>query len=193
MARPAETTTHAKSRLDRRIDDVCDAAGAFIAYWGFKHVLGRAWAHLALHVGPMSQIDLAERMDVSRSLMSGVIAELEKRGLVRAVSQHRNAPFDANMDVWPTIAEVLRSREWMLLERARNALEAAIEEADIAVNAGELIPYDVGRMRLLLAMTDAAQSFLRLLISMRLPRAVESFGGWVAKAATIIQSIRRGE
>lgn len=193
MARPSETPTHAKSRLDRRIDDVCDAAGAFIEYWGFKHVLGRAWAHLALRVGPMSQIDLAERMGVSRSLMSAVTAELAERGLVRPVSQHRNAPYEANMDVWPTIAEVLRSREWMLLERARNTLEAAIEEADLAIAAGELIPYDVGRMRVLLAMTDAAQSFLRMLISMRLPKAVESFGGWVAKAATIIQSIRRGE
>jgi DNA-binding transcriptional regulator GbsR (MarR family) len=193
MARASEVPSHGRTRLDRRIDDVCDAAGAFIEYWGFKHVLGRAWAHLALHVGPMSQVDLSERMGISRSLMSGVVAELEKRGLVRAVSQHRNAPFEANMDVWPTIAEVLRSREWMLLERARNALEAAIEEAELAIAAGELIPYDVARMRLLLAMTDAAQSFLRMLIGMRLPRAVESFGGWVAKAATIIQSIRRGE
>lgn len=193
MARASEAATQGTTRLDRRIDDVCDAAGAFIEYWGFKHVLGRAWAHLALHVGPMSQVDLAERMGVSRSLVSAVTAELEKRGLVRSVSQHRNAPYEANMDVWPTIAEVLRSREWMLLERARNTLEAAIEEAELAIAAGELIPYDVQRMRVLLAMTEAAQSFLKMLIGMRVPKAVESFGGWVAKAATIIQSIRRGE
>jgi hypothetical protein len=81
----------------------------------------------------------------------------------------------------------------MLLEQARNALEAAIEEAELASAAGERVPYDVGRMRLLLAMTDSAQTFLRMLIGMRLPRAVEAFGGWVTKATSLIQSIRRSE
>ncbi len=182
-----------QSRLERRIDDVCDAAGNFIAYWGFKHILGRAWAYLALRTVPLPQVQMAERLGVSRSLMSAVMAELSERGLVRPTSRHRNAPYEAVMDVWPTVAEVLRSREWMLLEQARNALEAAIEEADLATAAGEHVPYDVGRMRFLLAMTDSAQTFLRMLIGMRVPRAVEAFGGWVTKATSLIQSIRRSE
>ena len=200
MARPSESEERQRrgsgqgpSRLERRIDDVCDAAGNFIAYWGFKHILGRAWAYLALRTDSLPQIEMAERLGVSRSLMSAVIADLNDRGLVRPTSRHRNAPYEAVMDVWPTVAEVLRSREWMLLEQARNALEAAIEEAELASAAGEHVPYDVGRMRLLLAMTDSAQAFLRMLIGMRLPRAVEAFGGWVTKATSLIQSIRRSE
>lgn len=193
MARVEATTPKEPTRLDRRIDDVCDAAGAFIEYWGFKHVLGRAWAFLVLRKEPLPQVELAERLGVSRSLMSAVMAELAERGLVRPVTRHRNAPYEAIIDIWPTVAEVLRSREWMLLEKARNALELAIEEAELANAAGQVVPYDVGRMRILLAMTESAQSLLRMLIGMRMPRALESFGGWMNKATTLIQSIRRGD
>lgn len=193
MARVDATPSTPQSRLDRRIDDVCDAAGAFIEYWGFKHVLGRAWAFLVLRKEPLPQVDMAERLGISRSLMSQVIAELTERGLVRPVTRHRNAPYEAVIDIWPTVAEVLRSREWMLLERARNALELAIEEVELATSAGQVVAYDVGRMRILLAMTESAQALLRMLIGMRMPRALESFGGWMSKATTLIQSIRRGD
>ncbi|MBC7794805.1 MAG: hypothetical protein H7Z43_13960 [Clostridia bacterium] len=125
--------------------------------------------------------------------MSAVIADLTARGLVRPITSHRNAPYEAVIDIWPTVAEVLRNREWMLLERARNALELAIEEAEIAVSGGQVVQYDISRMRILLAMTESAQSLLRMLIGIRMPRAIESFGGWMSKATSLIQSIRRGD
>lgn len=184
----ARATTTA--RLDQRVLQVCDAAGAFIEYWGFKAVLGRVWTLLALHREPMSQTELAHALGVSRSLVCGAVAELAQRGLVRPLGTTRNAPYVAVLDVWPTISDVLRSREWMLLESARLALDAAIEEADLARAAGKPVAYEIGRMRLLLAMTDSAQALLRMLIAMRGARPLEAFGGWVTRATQLIQSFR---
>lgn len=176
--------------LTRRVLDVCDATGAFIEYWGFKGILGRVWTLLALRAEPLAQTEIAELLGVSRSLVSGAIAELQRRGLVRPISERRNAPYEAIVDVWPSIAEVLRSREWMLIESARLALDAAIEEAEVLRSAGEAVNYDVRRMRMLLLMTETAQAFLRALIAMRSKRPVEALTGWVSRASEFVFSLR---
>ncbi|MEO1175462.1 MAG: helix-turn-helix domain-containing protein, partial [Myxococcota bacterium] len=77
--------------LTRRVLDVCEATGAFIEYWGFKGILGRVWTLLALRASPMPQTEIANLLGVSRSLVSGAIAELQRRGLVRAVGDARSA------------------------------------------------------------------------------------------------------
>lgn len=177
-------------RLDRRALEVCDAAGSFIEYWGFKSIQGRIWTLLALRTAPMGQSEIAEALGVSRSLVSTTISDLQGLGLVRQVDEHRNAPYEAVIDVWPTISDVLRSREWMLIEKARLALEAAIEEAEIADDLGRPNPWSVTRLRLLLTMTEMAQALLRLLIAIRVPRSLESFSEWIRKASTFIQSFR---
>ncbi len=184
--------TTATDRLTRRVLAVCDAVGDFIAYWGFKAVYGRVWALLALSDRPLTQAAIAESLGVSRSLISGAIAELRSLGLVCPVRDHRNAPYEAILDVWPTISEVLRGREWLMLERARGALEAAIEEAELLEKAGRPMPYDLGRMRLILSMTEAAQSLLRLLIGLRMPTSIEGFGRWFTTAASVVRRLQGG-
>ncbi len=174
-----------------RVLQVCDAVGTFIAYWGFKAIHGRIWTLLALKGRPLSQAALARTLGVSRALVSSAIAELSGYGLVRPVGGHRNAPYEAVMDVWPVIADVLRTREWMMIESARVALEAAIEEAEFAAEDGIDVDYDVGRMRLLLGLTETAQAFLRILVKLRLPKTFDSLGGWLTRASGLIQSLRR--
>lgn len=177
-------------RLTRRVIDVCDSAGAFIEYWGFKAIHGRVWTLMALSHRPLSQTAIAEALGVSRSLISGAISELAEWGLVRQTADRRNAPWEAVIDVWPTISDVLRSREWMLVEQARLALEAAIEEAEIMSSGGRSIDWDLGRMRLLLTMTELAQTLLKLLIAIRVPRSVEGFGNWMGRAVSVVRSLR---
>jgi DNA-binding transcriptional regulator GbsR (MarR family) len=172
--------------LAGRIRQVCDAVGGFIEYWGFKAILGRIWTLLALRRAPMTQVEIADFLGVSRSLVSGAVAELAERGLVRAVREHRNAPYEAVVDIWPTISDVLRDREWMLIESARLALESAIEEVELAGSA----IYDVDRMRFLLRMTELAQAFLRLLIGIRVPRKLEGVGEWLRTSSRFLQSLR---
>ncbi len=178
-------------RVVARIQQVCDAVGAFIEYWGFKAIHGRIWTLLALRSEPMTQVEIAEFFGVSRSLVSVAMSELGARGLVRALSDHRNTPYEAVVDIWASISDVLREREWMLIETARLALESAIEEIELSGGqSGGMARWDVDRMRFLLRMTELAQAFLRLLIGIRVPHKLEGLGEWLKSSAKFMRSLR---
>lgn len=182
-------TSVPEDRLSLRIRQVCEAVGQFIEYWGFKAIHGRIWTFLALRSEPVSQIEIAEFFGVSRSLVSGAVAELIEHGLVRPVSDHRNAPYEAVIDFWPTISDVLRDREWMLVEAARLALDGAIEEMELS-NPRSANRFNLERMRLLLRMAELAQALLRLLIGIRVPRKLEELGTWLKNSSKLIRSLR---
>ena len=173
--------------LQRRVLDACDAAGSFIEYWGFKAVHGRVWTLIAISKSPLSQVDVADRLGISRSLVSQAIAELEGFGLVRPIAENRKAPYVAVLDVWPTIADVLRKREWRMIERSRQALEAAAEEVELNPDG----PYDLERLRLLLNMSDIALTLVGVLIGLRVPSSLERVSDWVTRAKSIVSALRR--
>ncbi len=177
----------ARDFLSRRVHEVCDTCGQFIEYWGFKAIYGRLWALLAISAGPLTQTEIADTLNVSRSLISSSIAELTRLGLVRPTRVHRNAPYEAVMDVWPVISNVLRSREWMLIESVRMALEAAIQEAEYLEGKGRNHRYNLKSMRLLLSLTEMAQSFLKILMRMRLPQSTEGMSSWITMASRVIR------
>ncbi len=176
-------------RLERQILAVCDTAGVLVEYWGFKSILGRTWALLAVRQEPLAQARIAEMLGVSRSLVNGAITELAGYGVVRSVGDHRNAPYEAVLDVWPAISSVLRQREWMLLESFRLALEGALDEA--LLDPGSR--YSVVRIRLLLKMISAIQRLLGLVIAVRRPNAVETIKDWVQGANQLLESLRGAE
>lgn len=175
--------------LSRRVAEVCDAAGVFIEYWGFKAIHGRVWTLLALRSSPLSQSEIADTLAVSRSLISASIAELAGYGLVRAVGEHRNAPYEAVMDIWPAVSKVLRSREWMLIEAVRVSLEAAIDEGEYLQSRKRPVPYSLERMRALLSMTQMAQNVLQVFMRMRIPLSSRDFGRWFDRATAIIRRV----
>jgi DNA-binding transcriptional regulator GbsR (MarR family) len=185
----AATSAPGTDRLGAKVRQVCEAVGEFIAYWGFKAIHGRIWTLLALRREPMSQVEVADFLQVSRSLVSGAMSELVEHGLVRPLSEHRNAPYEAVVDIWPTISDVLRDREWMLIETARLALEGALEELELAGSSGAA-EYDLDRTRFLLSMTEMAQAFLRLLIGIRVPRKLEGLGEWLKNSGNFIRKLR---
>lgn len=177
-------------RLERRVLTVCDRAGAFIEWWGFKAIHGRVWTLLALHHGPIPQSKIAQTLGVSRALVSQAMAELLEFGLVRAVGDHRNAPYEATVDVWPTISDILRTREWMLLESARVALESALSEAQSQQAAGEAVVFDAEKMQMLIRMTESAQAILNMIVGLRVPKPMENLGSLATKAASILSTFR---
>ncbi|MGE3853766.1 MAG: GbsR/MarR family transcriptional regulator [Planctomycetota bacterium] len=204
--------THALSRpagadaLTQRVLDVCDRVGAFVEYWGFKAIHGRIWTLLALHRGPLHQGAITELLGVSKSLVSTAVSELVNYGLIRQVEDHRNAPYEASMDIWPVVSDVLRSREWMMLESTRMALEAAMEQAEVdekrpataddgdAAGTVDGKPrFDPKRMQLLLSMTESAQAMLKMLIGIRVPRALAGLAGWVGRLSSLIGRMRTAE
>jgi len=174
-------------RVTRQILAVCDAVGAFIEVWGFKSIHGRVWGLLALRREPATQVEIAQTLGVSRSLVNLAISELLEYRLVRPVGTHRNAPYEARVDVWPTITDVLRDREWMLMERARVALESAIYEVEFAEDSGEDVPYALERLKLILGMTEFAQASLRAIMAVRMPGNLDSFGDWLMRASKFVR------
>jgi len=182
--------TLATQRLTQRVLQVCEAVGTFIEWWGFKDIHGRIWVLLSLSTRPLSQREIADILDVSRSLVSTAVAELHGFRLVRPVSEHRNAPYRASMDVWSTISEILRTREWMILERVRLALEAAVQECEQVNRSGQPLPYSLPRIRLLLRMTELAQMMLRTLIALGSARIPRSLTSWIKKAVALTQDLR---
>lgn len=176
-------------RLERQVLTACDAAGQLVEYWGFKSILGRVWALLALRTEPLAQARIAEMLGVSRSLVNGAVTELAGYGVVRSVGDHRNAPYEAVLDVWPAITSVLRQREWMLLETFRLALEAALDEALLDPESR----YSLLRIRLLLKMIAAIQRLLGLVIAVRRPNAVETIKEWVEGANALLEALRGAE
>lgn len=185
---PSSSADPPLDRLTVQVLHACDAVGAFVEYWGFKAIHGRIWTLLALRSEPMAQSEIADVLSVSKSLVSTAVAELVKFGLVRPTDDHRNAPYEASMDIWPVVSDVLRSREWMLLESARVALDAVIEETKVMAKTGRsAVPFNPERMKLLLNMTETAQNLLKILIAIRLPAPMRGFASWIGKAADIIQ------
>ena len=102
--------------LHRRVMEVAEAIGDFIAYWGFKSIHGRVWTVIALRDEPTTQAQVCHLLGVSRASVSTVVSELVGHGLLRAVDERRNSPYVAVFDFWPVVADVLRKREWLLLE-----------------------------------------------------------------------------
>jgi len=170
-----------------RIRHLCDAVGDFIEYWGFKAIHGKVWAILALRRDPMSQTEIAEFLKVSRSLVNGAIRELSDFGLVQPINDHRNSPYRAVVDIWPTISDILREREWLLIANAKMAVESAIEEAEFGKYGEE---YDLSRLRFILRLTDLAQAFLRSLIGIRATHRVDSLGDWMKRCGQFMRDLR---
>ena len=139
---------------------------------------------------PIAQVEVARALGVSRASISLAMADLVDYGLVRPSGGNRNAPYEAVVDIWPVISDVLREREWMLIESARVALEALLEEVELTESFGEKSDYDASRIRLLLNLTSAAQSFLRVLVSLRVPRAMDLLGTGLRKVSSVVQSLR---
>lgn len=179
-------TAAPRDAVNRRILLACDAAGAFIEYWGFKAIHGRVWALVAVSQEPLSQAEIAEQLGVSRSLVNQAVQELEGYGLVRPLTEQRKSPYVGVLDVWPAITDVLREREWRLIENARQSLEAALQEVELSKSGR----YDPARIRLLLSLTEAAQALVGVLIGIRIPKNVERIAEWVTRAGTIVRALR---
>jgi len=188
LSTTAKTGT-AEDQATKRVLQAGDAVGEFIEWWGFKAIHGRIWTLLAVSREARTQAELSKTLDVSRALVSSAVHELESYGLVRRTNEDRQAPWEAIIDVWPTISNILRQREWMMIESVRVALESALEEVELQ-DDGER-QFAPERLRLLLVLTELAQTFLKILVALRMPRPFAGgLGDWLKKASTFLTSMR---
>jgi DNA-binding transcriptional regulator GbsR (MarR family) len=112
------------------LQEVADAVGALMEFWGFKRVMGRIWALLYLRGEPLAAAELCEQLAISSGAASMTLSELEHWGVVKRSRKagDRREYFEAETDVWRMISRVLRERELVQVERALEVFDRAREQ-----------------------------------------------------------------
>lgn len=123
--------------IDPAIYRACEAVGAAMEVWGFKRVLGMVWTFLYLSSKPLSAQDIRQGLGISSGLVSMVLSELARWGVVSRAPMpgERREFYVAERNIWRPISKVLRERE---LYQAAVTLERLREvESELEVGAEE--------------------------------------------------------
>lgn len=112
---------------DTAIYRACEAIGAMVEVWGFKRVMGMIWGYLYLSARPLSAQEIREGLKISAGLVSMVINDLERWGVVhkRCAPGERKEYYEAEPNIWRPIAKVLREREMRQMQETLGELRAA--------------------------------------------------------------------
>lgn len=119
-------------QISPEIKRVADGIGRFIEYWGFKAVHGRIWTLLYLSAEPLSAIQLARTLRVSKTLLSFSISELLQYNVIQEAGRgpKRTIYFRANPQINSVIFNVLKQRETPLIKEIEASvldLKAGVE------------------------------------------------------------------
>jgi DNA-binding transcriptional regulator GbsR (MarR family) len=158
------------SEQDERelLDEVTDAVGSLMEFWGFKRAMGRAWALLYLNDDPLSAGELGERLQLSAGAVSMTLAELERWGVIKRSKRmgERREYFEAETDVWKMVSRVLRERELAQVERVLTIFEKAHAALGKNVPTGEKARTEALRDRLehLIELARVGRSLLQSIV-----------------------------
>ncbi|HEY9856680.1 MAG TPA: hypothetical protein V6D05_13135 [Stenomitos sp.] len=123
--------------IDPAIYRACEAVGNAMEVWGFKRVLGMVWTFLYLSPKPLSAQDIRQGLGISSGLVSMVLSELARWGVVSRYPMpgERREYYVAERNIWRPISKVLRERE---LYQAATTLERLREvESELEIGAEE--------------------------------------------------------
>jgi DNA-binding transcriptional regulator GbsR (MarR family) len=111
---------------------VASAIGRIMAFWGFRRNLGKIWSLLFLSPEPMTAAELRDRLGLSTGSVSMALKELQRWGAVhkRDVPGERREHYEAESDIWGTVARVMEQREVREISHVLSALETAARSAD---------------------------------------------------------------
>lgn len=100
--------------------------------WGVNRSVSQIHALLYLSEKPMSAEDIALRLDMARSNVSGSIKELLAWGLIRRapVMGDRRDFFEAETDLWEVARLIAAGRKTREIDPAVAALKACMSEAE---------------------------------------------------------------
>ncbi|GAB4523447.1 MAG: hypothetical protein Tsb0020_41800 [Haliangiales bacterium] len=101
---------------------VADAIGGLMAFWGFKHNMGRIWTLLYLDPKPLAAAEISSRLSLSSGAVSMLLAELTRWGAVKKawMPGARRDHYEAESNIWKLVSRVFRERE---LRRIRETIE----------------------------------------------------------------------
>jgi DNA-binding transcriptional regulator GbsR (MarR family) len=158
--------------MDPAIYKACEAVGQIVELWGFKRVLGMVWTYLYVSPRPLSAQDLREGLGVSTGLVSMVLQELVRWGVVHRISSpgERREFYQAERNIWRPVSKVLRERELYqmgaTLERLRQVegeLETGSHETE---GEGEIRQVAADRLAELIQLGELAYNMLDQFVSL---------------------------
>ncbi|MBC7397416.1 MAG: hypothetical protein H7333_08230 [Bdellovibrionales bacterium] len=103
-----------------QLNRLAEQIGNFIEYWGFKKIHGQIWTHIYLSPEPISALQLIERLQVSKALVSLAMKDLIHYQLLSQTEDSldkKNKFFTANPNVFDAIRFVLETREAHMMSR----------------------------------------------------------------------------
>ncbi len=98
--------------------------GDLVEQLGFKRHLGRIWSLIFLRPEPVSPTDIQTELSLSAGTVSSALAELQTWGVVKRIriAADRNFYYEADVQIWRSVSNVLRTRELRILEEASAGL-----------------------------------------------------------------------
>ena len=105
------------------------AVGSAISFWGFKENHGRIWCLLYLRDTPLASSDIQEFLSLSKGSVSMLLSDLETWNIVLIHKETKPKTYTANEKLIAMIVHVFQEREKGLLQRTKDQLNEAYEEA----------------------------------------------------------------
>lgn len=131
--------------------------GDLVEQWGFKRHLGRIWSLLYMRKGALSPKQIQTELSLSAGAVNALLAELQMWGVVKRIriAGDRNFYYEAETHIWKSVSNVLRTREFRILEEAISGLKAlnASLEKD---SKRDLAVFQLKRVQHVLAAIDTA-------------------------------------
>lgn len=147
------------------LNRLAEQIGHFIEYWGFKKIHGQMWTHIYLSAKPISAVELSQKLQVSKALISLSIRDLESYNLIQQIESENKKTklFIANPDIFEVITNVLRNRELLMLKQIQIDFEVFKKQNEHG-NSQEVDP---NRMDELGDMIDTSKELLENLIEFK--------------------------
>lgn len=154
---------------------VADAIGRMMSFWGFRRNLGRIWAALYLSPQPRTSADLCEELKLSTGSVSMALGELKRWGAIRKhhVPGDRRDHWTVEEDIWATVSRVMAQREAREIDQLTDALTRAEADLDRQVvasradgdeAAAEVAAFQKRRVEELSELAAAGKDLLRLVL-----------------------------
>jgi len=159
--RPANGPTPRHPTLRAVNDSMLEGLGQLADYFGYNKVMGKMYGALLLSPTPMSLDDLVEHLEVSKASVSMNMRMLENMGMAREVwvRGDRRKFYEAEVDFWKIVTNVLGTRELRDVNQALDVLESNIN--DLRNSATSMDADDLSTANYYMERIDQMKDFFR--------------------------------
>lgn len=115
--------------FEKEVSALANSVGDFIRYWGFRRIHGQIWTLLYLKNQPLSPTEIATGLQVSKSLVSSALVELEENELISPFEDTKNSNkktkyFKAEHEVIYIIQNILKTRELQIIKNVNQNIKS---------------------------------------------------------------------